>query len=504
MAITHIGNIGTAQNKSSSSTITITTTADAFAGDLIIVWSAWDNNNAATTEGPNSNRYAGSDSVGGNTWRCVAGGESSGANARSAGGLTMCVLTNNLPSGSTITITYATARTAKAATAERFTIDGTHVTIFPQKEIVLNNAADPGDITIARLDPLVSREIMLVHLLSAEGPDTDTYTWDSDYTQITGTGTTGDTADTNQQIRGGFRIATGLTTDTVSITSDTADRDYCQLLVCLVESSGDLVLPEVADSVGFQHLGLVGWSDATPPVDSASNPLSGTTWTAKLDAIPVGTLLLVQAACTANNAATTTVPNDEQMSIADSAGNSWTKEAGAQNGGSQNNNPEMQIFSCLVTNAIPEGGTITVTHTISGRSFRTMLVHAFAPTQKYKTQLARTGVCNDVTDPGSLSCGVLDVHTNAAPVLMIHGLSADRPHTDRYTFDPSYTYLSEHGFTTLGAFTPRGQSIWYYRIFPYADHTVDVSSDTTNATYAQLLIALATRSTFASVKLRGS
>src|SRR3989304_3546894 len=50
------------------------------------------------------------------------------------------------------------------------------------------DALDPGAITPGSL---TSREYLWIHGLAGEGPQTDAYTWDADYTQVSGNGTTG-------------------------------------------------------------------------------------------------------------------------------------------------------------------------------------------------------------------------------------------------------------------------------------------------------------------------
>ena len=93
------------------------------------------------------------------------------------------------------------------------------------------------------LSSLPSQAYLFLHILGVEGPDTDAYTWDADYTQITTTGTTGGTDTDNVHIRGGYRIAT-LTGDTVGITSTTADRDLVHGLFALGEVTLTATFPE--------------------------------------------------------------------------------------------------------------------------------------------------------------------------------------------------------------------------------------------------------------------
>lgn len=147
-----------------------------------------------------------------------------------------------------------------------------HQFTFPDKRFALdfeigsvvttgNTASDPNAITISDLDP--AREYLLLHVLGTEGPDTDTYTWDSDYTPIAGTGTTGHgvgppTGDVH--VRGGFRIVTGITTDTVDIAS-AIDRDNDQALLALTPLEVD------EDYEGFTNTPLIddfNRADETP------------------------------------------------------------------------------------------------------------------------------------------------------------------------------------------------------------------------------------------------
>jgi hypothetical protein len=71
--------------------------------------------------------------------------------------------------------------------------------------------------------------VLWLHCLAAEGPVTDAYTFDSDYTQITQAGTNAGVATDDIHVTGGYRIDTVLS-DTVTTTSNTADRDYSQVL----------------------------------------------------------------------------------------------------------------------------------------------------------------------------------------------------------------------------------------------------------------------------------
>jgi hypothetical protein len=135
----------------------------------------------------------------------------------------------------------------------QFTLDPTKrfALLLDRVYVTGNTASDPNPLTILGLE--AEREYLLLHVLGTEGPNTDTYTWDSDYTAITGSGTTGHgigppTGDVH--VRGGFRIASGLTSDTVDIAS-AIDRDNDQALVALTAIELD------DDYAGFANTALI-------------------------------------------------------------------------------------------------------------------------------------------------------------------------------------------------------------------------------------------------------
>ncbi len=228
MAFADLGDLGTANSKTSGTTVALTTSQTVNAGDLIVVIAAWDNTDTTDLDGL---RHYVTDSAG-NFYRYL-GQWVNGNGAAAAGAEAMIfasVAEHQLTSGGTITCTSVNARIAKAIGARRFSLGTPDICLVGKAEIS-NDATDPSALSLSSLP---SQEYLLLHCLASEGPNTDAYTWDSDYTQINGDGTTGSTADTNMQVRGGFRIAT-LTSDTVDVTSTTADRDYAQVFVAIRE-----------------------------------------------------------------------------------------------------------------------------------------------------------------------------------------------------------------------------------------------------------------------------
>ena len=231
-----LGALGTGNSKTNGATVTITTTQDANVGDVIVVATAWDNDNlgGGGSTGP-MDEYLSCTDTAGNSYQVAAGAQDTSAGTASASHacIFVCKVEAFLASGSTITVTELfQIRVAKAVTAELFSDDGGNVLVTTRVH-VHTVAADPASITISGLDS--GKEYLLVWCLGAEGPNTDAYTLDADYSAgaFGDDGTTGGAANSNMHVRAAYRIATGLTGDTVDVTSTTADRDYTQVLVAI-------------------------------------------------------------------------------------------------------------------------------------------------------------------------------------------------------------------------------------------------------------------------------
>lgn len=122
MAWASVGTLGTGQSKTAATTVALTTSAAAEAGNYVVVVVGIDN--TATANAETSEVSSISDSAGGNTWVklaewCNAMGS---ANAGATCSVWGSVLTNQIASGGTITANLANSKTAKALTAWEFTI----------------------------------------------------------------------------------------------------------------------------------------------------------------------------------------------------------------------------------------------------------------------------------------------------------------------------------------------------------------------------------------------
>lgn len=274
--ITPVGSIGTANEKVSDTQIDLVTTADAFVGDLVGVWVALDNPNLPTNA--LSDQLAVTDDSGNIYARLMESrNRQTAAEDAATAALYFCVLGSDLLTSGTISIVSATAVPAKAASAHRFTLDAAQV-IATAREAMATGAADPDAVVIS--DVPVDAETLFAHVLAAEGPNTDTYTWDADYTQITGDGTTGGTVESNQHVRGGYRLAT-LGGDTVDVTSLTADRDYEQCLVAIQE-----FLPNAFDQVLMADGAPVAYWKFDDPADGPLADLIGNRYLGTLGSTP--------------------------------------------------------------------------------------------------------------------------------------------------------------------------------------------------------------------------
>lgn len=243
MAFTHLGNRGHANAKTNatgaSSEISISPDQTIPAGSFIVVWAAHDSfHPVGGEEGDPLPFTRRCDDTVGNVYVTVAGGTDGQSGIYSQVVIFVSQVQVAITTSDVIQVTSLVASSgivdARAISVHEFSVDSDKFWAVADRtaQVVTNRATDPGSITWA--NGKSSTEYLILHGLSAEGPETDAYTWDSDYTQITGDGTTGGAADTNIHLRGGFRIAS-IASDTVDVTSTTADRDYTQCLQALTE-----------------------------------------------------------------------------------------------------------------------------------------------------------------------------------------------------------------------------------------------------------------------------
>jgi hypothetical protein len=252
VSFAHVGNLGTNSTKTTVGsdqevTLVVTLAASVAVDQIVMVWLGADSTYNAGAPGDDKTIYERmrcNDSQN-NLYSSLVGGTDGQSLIYAMGAIFITRVRNALSAGDTITcrLRAVTGGGVRCMSVEEFDCNPNlrWAACDPGPVVVTTRAADPA--AISRADLESSREYMIVHFLACEGPNTDAYTWDADYTQITGAGTTGGAADTNIHIRGGFRIVSGITSDTVNVTSDTADRDYTQGMAVLSEVPVDLTFP---------------------------------------------------------------------------------------------------------------------------------------------------------------------------------------------------------------------------------------------------------------------
>lgn len=235
--ISALGSLGTASNKSAGTPLGYSPSRDVPVGRVVVLWVSTDSvHNAGDPHDNMQERWSAHDDAG-NIW-VTLGGATDGQGfffTGSSAHIFISQLRSGLLTTDTVTIENQAEGnvTARCLSAEEFDFGTSYgglsrwATTDSGPQVTSTVAGDPPPITISSLD---SQEYLLLHCLGTEGPGTDSYTWDADYTQISSVATSGGAADSNITLRGGYRIAT-LTTDTVDVTNNTAARDNCQVLV---------------------------------------------------------------------------------------------------------------------------------------------------------------------------------------------------------------------------------------------------------------------------------
>ena len=232
MAYASVGTLGNNQSKASGTTVVITTSATAEAGNLVVVITAWDNTD--TTDG-DTTRLSVTDSAGGNTWTLVreyTDTEAGAAEDGVTGAIFISRLTNQIASGGTITVTSDTARVAKSVSAWEFTTAAAPV--IEQTNFAKATGTDPASMSLTSLP---ARDYLFIHCHAAEQPNGVTYTKDANYTALTKIGTTGGASGTNTFVAGGFRIQSTSGTQTVDAATGTDANQHVQLLAAIYEST---------------------------------------------------------------------------------------------------------------------------------------------------------------------------------------------------------------------------------------------------------------------------
>jgi hypothetical protein len=217
--------LGSAQNKTSQTTISFTVGSTGAAADaLLLVLIGSDNVETADSE-DGSDISSVSDSKG-NTY-ARAKTFTNGQGAVRAGvtvGIYYSKLTSELVTGDTVTVTFSEAVTAKVMSVARVQIDTGKDVAIAGTDVQADDEADPSEISISGL---TSRDYLFVYAIARESniPVSN----DLDYSAFNSNQTSVGAANTNIALAGAARILTG-TGDSVDLTAGTTD-DFAQAYV---------------------------------------------------------------------------------------------------------------------------------------------------------------------------------------------------------------------------------------------------------------------------------
>ena len=225
--------IGSGQSKASTATVAMTTSAVAEAGRVVIVIVAIDNKSATDTD------IAGevasiTDSAGGNTWSQAL--EWVNGRGSAAAGATVAVwiskLTNQIPSGGTITANLANATFAKAITATKISVAAGSTISVAGSATRSDVGVDPGLMSISGI---ANSEYLFVRGIAGETNSTVQITLSTGYLNtFTADQTSGGAAASNMGVRGEYRILTTNSGDSSDPTWVSAD--HASVFVALLET----------------------------------------------------------------------------------------------------------------------------------------------------------------------------------------------------------------------------------------------------------------------------
>lgn len=244
--ITPIGSLGTANEKSTASIQLDMAVSRTVAVDrLLVAYVAWDSVYSIFQDNMMEHAFQCRDTQD-NVWCLIAvhTDRQDFFNTGAWTGIFVCQVINELTDTDTISVeadaSFLGIHAAKCISVEEFDITGYkwaqaggYGNVYVGLSIYYGLESPASQPAAIALDLGRGRPWLELHSLGTEAPDTDSFTWDSNWTEITGTGTTGGADDTNILLRGGYRIAAEQVTS-VSVTNDTdSTRDNTQTLTAI-------------------------------------------------------------------------------------------------------------------------------------------------------------------------------------------------------------------------------------------------------------------------------
>jgi len=236
VTIAAVATIGTGTSNVSGTSLVLTTTAAAEAGNLVILAIAKDNT-STTDQETNEVTYV-TDSAGNNGWRKL-GEYCNGQGSAAAGcviSLWSCRLANTIASSGTITITMVTT-TAKVCSAYEFTCSAENRWLDTAGTLQ-TGATDAAEVPSLSVTGLTSREYLFVRATAYENSSLSIATPTSGWTAI-GSATIGSGA-AGMSVDAEFKIATA--TSATSQQGSSGAVDNASVLVALYEAMPPAVL----------------------------------------------------------------------------------------------------------------------------------------------------------------------------------------------------------------------------------------------------------------------
>lgn len=229
MALSDLGSLGTANHKTSSTGIAITTTQATAVGDIVTVQVATDN--SVSTVGETSTHTSVTDTAG-NTYTKV--GEQTNGTGGANAGVTLSVWrsvhTSALASGDSITFARSGSVSAKAMSARRFGRTSGSTLSYPTPQTNAQTGV-PAPLTISGMT--ASIEKLMVRCAAVESNAASITTETSGWTLGNDIGTSGGSAATNVSTRAEYLIGTG-----TSYTSEPSGNNLqgCSIMFAVVET----------------------------------------------------------------------------------------------------------------------------------------------------------------------------------------------------------------------------------------------------------------------------
>lgn len=235
MALGSVGTVGSAQDKTAGTSISMTPTNQLDAGNIGIVVVAKDN--AGAVDGDNNEIQSITDSTGGNTWtKALELTNSQGAgNAGATIAIFWSKIAVSIPTTGSITANFSDSRTASAITCWEFSIGaGNTLQIDGTSGLVEDAVNDPGSMNIGVGDGLSNIERIWIRGDAIEGPETANFTPTLLFTVLDTNQTSGGGGGSNIKVAAEFRIITAVSqvSDPVLVLSS---RDCANVMIAFSE-----------------------------------------------------------------------------------------------------------------------------------------------------------------------------------------------------------------------------------------------------------------------------